>query len=340
MRLAPGPGTNGTVIAGLAPSAARSGRHAAGSHPLAWQCALIVMIVAAGGCTQPAPHTGQIAQTPRQAAPGRRKFEFRPIVCDKLPPAADTVEDTLYITVDAPIHSHPLPAGYSERVLEALRTAFSPPQPMTLPVYSPAPTGPAANAVAGLGDSAALRPAVAAEAEFTLGDTGAIRGRVSTSSLSPVFDRSLVDAAARADSLHLLPPRGGPDGLAAPVRFFVTVLSARPSRGLWTPLFVVRIPQWNDARPAEPVAGADSLTTDDERASGSKRNESVIVQIVIDERGQPMLSTFRLVEAHYREFARAAVKRLQETVYRPASIEGCAVKEITEMRYTFPVAGS
>ncbi len=257
-------------------------------------------------------------------------------MCDSLPTARDSVTDTLYMTIAAPVHTRSLPPQYAERVLDALREAFIMPRPVALPVFVSPGRGAATDTglvVPPLG----LRPGVAAEVEFTLGDTGSIVGHVSTASLAPAIDRALADAPRRADSLHLIGPLWDPQNPGGPVKFFVTVLSIRPQGPPWTPLLVVRIPQWRDGRGAQPVSDEATATPPPSDVHGNVRGEDVVLQVVIDEGGHPMLATVRLVEAHYREFARAAVNRLKGASYRAASIGGCAVKGIAELRYSFAV---
>jgi hypothetical protein len=288
----------------------------------------VVAALVAAGCAS------SRAGSARGAAP---RFQFRALPCTELPVASDTVDDTLYMTVDAPVHARPLPTGYTRRVLDALRSVVELPHPVVFPVY----TGHASSGVyptAGAGDSDRLRPAIVAEVEFTIGDTGRITGRVSTSSLSADFDRRLADAPRRADSLQLFPSSPDPRGPAGAVRLYVTVQSTRPPGNQWVPLLRVRVPQWGDAKRAAAVTTATAGASAETQTASGVRMDSVVVQIVIDETGHPVLSTFRLVEAHYREFARAVAQRLQQTTYRPASIGGCAVKGITELRYGFMVA--
>lgn len=295
-------------------------------------CVLLVLTALGGVACTPTP-APTASPHPAPAA-----FSFRPLVCDSLPASRDSVTDTLYMTIAAPVHARPLPPQYAERMLDALREAFIMPSPVVLPVFVSPGRGPATDtglSVPPLG----LRPAVASEVEFTLGDTGSIVGRVSTSSLSPAIDRALANAPRRADSLHLIGPLWDPPNPGGPVKFFVTVLSTRPQVALWTPLLAVRVPQWPDGRGARPVSDDATATPPPSRVQGNVHGEDVVLQVVIDEGGHPMLPTVRLVEAHYREFARAAVSRLEGASYRAASIGGCAVKGIAELRYRFPVGG-
>ncbi len=295
-------------------------------------CVLLISIILGGVACTPTP-APTASPHPAPAA-----FAFRPLVCDSLPTSRDSVTDTLYMTIAAPVHTRPLPPQYVERVLDALREAFIMPRPVALPVFVSPGRGVATDTGLVV-PPPGLRPAVAAEVEFTLGDTGSIVGRVSTASLSPAIDRALADAPRRADSLHLIGPLWGPQNPGGPVKFFVTVLSMRPQVPLWTPLLAVRVPQWRDGRSAQPASDEATATPAATRVQGNVHGEDVVLQVVIDEGGHPILGTLRLVEAHYREFARAAVNRLEGASYRAASIGGCAVKGIAELRYSFPVGG-
>jgi len=283
---------------------------------------ILAAAAAAHGCARPAAPA-----PPPVAAP------VRAVSCDALPIPSDSVEDTLYVGVEAPVHARPLPPGYADQVLDAIRQALVVPRPIALPVFMGGTRAPLGE-MSGRTERTALRPAVAAEVEFVLGDTGSIIGRVSTSSLSPAVDLALADAPRRADSLHLLPPQWGFSSAGGPVRFYASLLSTRPTGPLWAPVLVVRVPRWRDGQKARPVGAAVPPPP----AGAAFHNEDVVVEIVIDEHGLPVLSTFRVVEAHYRQFAHAAVNRLLTTSYAPAAIDGCAVKSIAELRYSFPVA--
>jgi hypothetical protein len=300
-------------------------------HGLAAMLVSGAVLAAAVACAGTAP-SGSSSQQPAPA-----KFTFRPLPCDSLPAPADSVDETLYMGIQAPVHKQPLPRGYADDVLAAVRQAFQAPHPMVLPVFA----GTADTTRATVGEAVGatvLRPALAAEVEFTLGDTGATVGRVSTSSLSRTLDAALAAAPHRADSLHLLPPRSGPGSLQEPVKFYVALLSTRPRALPWAPLLMVRVPQWQGAHEARPIAADATASPPPSAIHGKVIQEWIVLQVVIDESGHALPTTVRLVEAHYREFARAAVARLESTSYRAASIGGCAVKGIAELRYSFAIA--
>jgi hypothetical protein len=286
------------------------------------------LLAATLGCAGKGPGASQ--------EPAPAKFAFKPLPCDSLPAPPDSVDETVYMGIQAPVHGRPLPPGFADAVLDGVRQAFQPPRPMALPVFvasdtaGPMPVPPSRSTV--------LRPALAAEVQFTLGDTGAVVGRLSTSSLSGALDSALVRAPARADSLHLLPQSFGPGGLGEPVKFFVSLLTSQPPVPPWAPLFMLRVPQWRGAHGAQPVSADATASPEATAIHGKVHQEWVVYQVVVDESGHAMPSTIRLVQAHYREFARAAVGRLETTTYRAASIGGCAVKGIAELRYSFAVA--
>lgn len=269
--------------------------------------------------------------------PAPTQFAFKPLPCDSLPVPRDSVDETIYMGIQAPVHSRPLPAGFAETVLDAVRQAFQPPRPMALPVFVGA--GDTASAMPAPSSSpTVLRPALAAEVEFTLGDAGAVAGHVSTSSLSGALDSALVRAPSRADSLHLLPQSFGPGGLGEPVKFYVSLLTSQPQVSPWAPLFMLRVPEWRGAHEAQPVSADATASPEATAVHGNVHQEWVIYQVVVDESGHAMPATIRLVQARYRAFARAAAGRLETTAYRAASIGGCAVKGIAELRYSFAVA--
>jgi hypothetical protein len=182
-----------------------------------------------------------------------------------------------------------------------------------------------------------MQPTVSGELEFSVAANGGVANEVLTvSSLSPTLDRSLLAMPRRADSLGELPR--DPMHQMTATRFYAALTLTRPDSGLWTPLFPVRLPQWRDAEFARPRAGSAPTETVHASEELRHREESAVMEYVVDERGRPVPSTLRLVEAHYREFARAAIAKVGEASFRPAAIGGCAVKELRRDRYTFPVA--
>jgi len=289
-------------------------------------------VVAVWGCSAAPKPAATPAPAPASAPSGPLSASGlapRPLPCETLPATPDSGLDTLFLSVDAPLLRQSLPVGYADQVLAAIYRSMQIPRPLVLPVFI---KGEMAS-----GRADVLHPAIAAEVEFTLRDTGAVVGRTVTSSLSDSFDRALADAPRRADSLQLLPPRAGLRSARREVQFFATVLPSRPQGTPAVPLVVVRVPEYVQSHEPEAV-GLTDATGSPMQPARDAHTENVVVQVVIDERGQPVISTFRLVEAHYREFARSAAQRLQSASYRPASIGGCAVRALTELQYRFSVA--
>jgi hypothetical protein len=121
-------------------------------------------------------------------------------------------------------------------------------------------------------------------------------------------------------------------------QFFAALAITHPDSGWWTPLFPVLMPRWRNAEDAHLRSGTAPSDVEGAPEPVRHREEGAVMEFVVDEQGRPVPSTLRLIEAHYREFARAAIAKVGQSSYRPAAIQGCAVKELRRERYTFPVA--
>gem|GEM_PF-4063338 len=299
--------------------------------------------------TAPALATVQAAPATATGARARGSgYRFKALPCDQLPAPDDTVETTVYLSLDAPLLARPLPPGYADSVLRALAGVFVAPQPVQSPVFGT--TGgarvPAPVATQGpLPPEVPLHPTVNGEVEFTLDQAGYVsRVLLTTATLSRALDERLTALPARAESLHVFPVREGPVSLAGGIRFFAALGTVHPVGVPSVPLFVLRVPQWRQAELAQRTSAAPEAG---DAASGGPggvseaarhREDSVVVQFVVDEIGHPVLSTVQLVDAHYRAFARAALESLRQSTFMPASIDGCAVKQVALESYHFMIA--
>lgn len=265
------------------------------------------------------------ASAPRSETAARVP-DIGPTRCDSLPSPVDTTVETVYITVEAPLRKEPLSAQYADELLGAFRDAFVAPRVANVPVFS-----------TGAADSSRMMPSVFGEVELLLDSSGALSEvRLTQSSMSAALDRAILDAPHRADSLHRLPDAGAVGGITEPL--FIVLHAARPARGLWEPLFQVRVPEWSEGHDAARITRGTATPSYPEAGLNRGLGDTVVFEFVIDAGGHPVASTVRIVSAHYREFARAAMSGLMHTRFRPASIRGCAVQQLVMLPWAFMVA--
>lgn len=239
--------------------------------------------------------------------------------CAAVPPAEDSINYRVYAALEVPGRKIPLPSGYRELVLDALRHGLFVPHPLDLTVYAPMLSQ----------RGAVMVPAVLGEIAFTLDPLGKPSDvRLSQSSLSAALDRSLFDAPRRADSLQALPGQIGVDN-PGPVRFFLALSPYNSHQGTSMPFFAVRMPALQGGRPAVDTAGDVQPTiTFDPRDPAV--GDSVTVQFVVDERGVPVKSTMRVLSARYIEYAQLVMGAILRSQYIPAMAGGCPVSGLLE----------
>jgi hypothetical protein len=262
-------------------------------------------------------------------APGpQRHLTASPPLCNAVAAATDTIIYRIYGTLEAPSRSDPLPSGYVELVLDALRHSFIVPNPLSPQVYAPMVA--AGNEV--------MVPAVYGEVGFTLDDQGKLSDLALTqSSLSSAMDRSLYDAPRRADSLQAFPGQVGVDH-PGPIRFFFALSSYQPKGGRSMAFFDVRMPAWRPG--SRPAVDLDVQPTLASGAAQPAAGDTVVIQLVIDEHGAPVNGTMRLLGATHIEYAKAIVDAAMHSQYTPAMAAGCPVKGLLERSWRMAATGA
>jgi hypothetical protein len=268
-----------------------------------------------GAMVSPAPSGAFAASAAGGATPVKLST---PAGCSAMPAVTDTVTYRVYATLEAPLRTTPLPAGYLDLVLDALRHSFVVPTPLSPSVYAPMMA--AGNSV--------MTPAVYGEVAFTLDDQGKVSDvRPTQSSLSPALDQSLYDAPRRADSLQAFPGQVGVDH-PGPIRFFVALSPYQPKSGHYVAFFAVRMPAWHPG--SRPAISPGDLQPSFAGAQMPAAGDSVLIQFVVDEHGLPVNTTVRLLGATHIEYAKTIVDAALHSQYVPALAAGCPVKGLLE----------
>ena len=153
------------------------------------------------------------AKPPVVAASGAVAAGAIPAVCAAMPAATDTINYGVWATLEAPARKDPLPLGYTDLVLDALRHGLIVPNPLGLTAYVAMSSG----------GTPVMVPAVYGEVEFTLDNQGKMTDvHLTQSSLSPALDQAIYDAPRRADSLQAFPAEIGVIN-PGPIRFYVSI---------------------------------------------------------------------------------------------------------------------
>ena len=61
----------------------------------------------------------------------------------------------------------------------------------------------------------------------------------------------------------------------------------------------------------------------------------VLVQFVVDERGEAQMSTFKVIKSTQPEFAEAVRRAISNTTYSPAEVRGRKVKQLVQQPFAF-----
>lgn len=224
-----------------------------------------------------------------------------------------------------------------ELVLETILAHFKAPQPLQLPVFQAGPARLRMLQPESLGDSLAIRdPLVYGVYDFVLARSGLITNIVATvPSMVPGFDRSVIQAirAAGGDSMPALVPRAlDLDSLALEFRVTTGAEDVR-FRVPPTTLFTATFPRVRlvDAKPIGPLP--PPTYPDDERDEG--RDGEVLLRIVVDASGAPVISTLEVLHATSSSFALAAARALARYHFTPAHVGACGVPQVVELPFWF-----
>ena len=223
-------------------------------------------------------------------------------------------------------------------LLETFLSQFRPPKPLQLPIFAPGPVRTRMLQLEVLGgDSLSKRePLVYGVYDFTLRRDGAITGVVtSIPTMVPGFDEQVAKAlaAAAADSLPALIPRAlDVDSLLLELRI---TTGAEDTRLRVPPvtLFAANFPllRMADAKPT----GVKPLPEypPDERDEG--RDGEVLLRVVVDTSGEPVIPTLEILHETSPAFALSAARALARYHFAPAHVGSCAVPQVVVLPFWF-----
>lgn len=223
-------------------------------------------------------------------------------------------------------------------LLESVLSHFTAPRSLRLPVFGPGPSPMRMLHAEHLGgDSASSRePVLYGVYDFSISRSGAIT-KVTTAvpSMAPGFDSAVTAAieASVADSAPAVVTRAiGGDMIALELRISTGPEDTRfrvPSERLFTATF----PRLRliDAR----VTGAKPLPEypEDERDDG--RDGEVMLRVVVDGAGLPIISTLEVLHATSPAFALSAARTLARYHFAPARVGSCPVPQVVEIPFWF-----
>ena len=231
-----------------------------------------------------------------------------------------------------------LPPRLRGFVLESILSHFTPPKPLRLPVFSPGPAPMRMLHAEHLGeDSVSSRePVLYGVYDFSILRSGRISGvNAAIPTMTSDFDSQVMAAiqATVADSLPAIATRAlGGDAIALELRISTGAEDTRfrvPSEKLFTATF----PRLRliDAKPAD-VRPLPEYP-EDERDDG--RDGEVMLRVVIDGSGAPVIPTLEVLHATSPAFALAAARTLARYHFAPARVGACTVPQVVELPFWF-----
>lgn len=222
-------------------------------------------------------------------------------------------------------------------LLETILAHFVAPKPFQLPVFGAGPARLRMLRAESLGDSLTIRePIVYGVYTFTLMRTGAIaKTRATIPSLVPAFDDRVIAAivTSAADSTPALLPRAlDLDEVQLDLRITTGPEDSRfrvPPATVFTAYFPrVRIV---DAKPG----ATNPLPEFPEEERDEGRDGEVLLRVVIDQKGAPLIPTLEVIRATSPAFGLAAARTLARYHFTPAHVDGCGVPQVLELPFWF-----
>ena len=221
---------------------------------------------------------------------------------------------------------------------EAILARFEAPKPLQLPVFSP---GPAQLRILRretlVGDSLTIRePVVEGAYAFTIRRNGSVDSIVTTTpTMVPGFDERIVAAIKAAGADSAMAPVGHAleqDSLVLELRI---TTGAEESRLRVPPatVFVATFPRVRlvDAKRVATVPLPQY--PQDERDEG--RDGEVLLRVIVDASGAPVIPTLEVLHATSPAFALAAAKTLARYHFVPAHVGACAVPQVVLLPFWF-----
>src|SRR6185437_6319650 len=253
--------------------------------------------------------------------------------CDSIIGASrvDSVDAALFISVRR--SDGRLLGPEQTRALEFhIGAAFVAPRPFRLTVFAGPALMPALR-LAGSSGPVLRAPTVTGTYRFSSDTAGVVsEPSIVRRALTPGFDSAAVRAIEDISILHSLfqPPRGG-DSMRVDVRFSTDSL---PGALRLVSMHFPRMPLVD----ASPMLAGPPPEFPEEAKADSLTSGEVVLRVVIDPSGTPMLDAVEAVRATSSDFLRAALKSLIAQRFHPATIAGCAVPQVVDYPVSFVLA--
>lgn len=223
-------------------------------------------------------------------------------------------------------------------LVSTLFAHFTAPAPLRVPIFSAGPVRMRMLRVEHLGaDSVAMRePELYGVYDFSLLRSGSVsKVTVAVPSLAPEFDSRVVEAilASTADSvLAIVPEALDLDSIPLELRITTGPEDTRvrvPPAKIFSALFPrIRVV---DAKPL--ATNVPPVYPEDERDEGL--DGEVMLRVVVDPAGAPLVATLEVLHATSDVFALAAARALAQYRYAPAHVGSCPVAQVVEVPFWF-----
>jgi hypothetical protein len=249
--------------------------------------------------------------------------------CDSVlaAPTADSVTHTVSLTAAAFDTAQGIPPSLLALVGQGVAQAFVPPQPLAMLVYQVVPT-PASMAPQGY-------PVVNGDYVAVLHRDGRLTSAaVLASSLDAAFDRAVLAAVARVDSIGFrFPPPDAMDGDSAFVRLRVDPYGVRD--GGSAPMFRARVPRRTFTEALVPGAGGPPAVPYTLEAIAAGAKGMVTTWFVVDTAGVPVARSLQVLRADHPQLLRMVQAALPTVRYQRTHVAGCGVPVHLVERFDF-----
>jgi hypothetical protein len=225
-----------------------------------------------------------------------------------------------------------------ELLLERILEHFTAPTPLRLPVFGPGPARLRMLHPESLGDSLTIRaPVVYGVYDFTVRSSGAMVAiQATVPSIMPGFDERVLDAIrglARDSAITILARTMGRRDSG---RFELRVTTGPEDTRFRVPaatVFAANFPRIRlvDAKPV----GANPLPVYPEEERDEGGDGEVLLRVVVDERGAPVIATLEVLHATSPAFALSAARALARYHFVPAHVGACGVPQVMELPFWF-----
>lgn len=225
-----------------------------------------------------------------------------------------------------------IPPDYFAAAL-AIRTHFRPPAQIGFPIWARAgshsSSHPDTSESVGYGLDGPIRFHLAADGHLT-------NEPIAVGSVSFDLIESITAAIRRADSAGAFAP---PSRDVAGDHGTINLRFVDPPHTAGPNVMLMRI--------TVPALGVDSppellsmpRISYPEVAREGHLGDRVVLRFVIREDGRPDTATIQIVQATYREFARATIRNIGKARFRPARIAGCSVPTLVNVPIDFRIRG-